>query len=257
MVAYGGGGGILLPSVAWSLGMGTVFLSSLSSVFSAFGVSTFDVTPPVRSAGAGRRRKAWRPRSTRWSTRLGATSAARDSIRTPPCSPRARSRRRPRLAGDLSRPACRPRSTLGHRPGDWLTIALSATCEVTKPGLPRPEPAASPGSRRGRDRAARGARRGRTRPVTVYSWERLLATHRIQGPALIESGGSTYLIPESTSCEVDRFGAAVLEPGGMTRWRPSAESRSTWTWISRPSAGPATGAAPTWVRPGTTTRRDA
>ena len=216
MVAYGGGGGILLPSMAWSLGMGTVFLSSLSSVFSAFGVSTFDVRhryearvragDSERVAAAidalvGAARRDIRGEGFDQDAAVFTASAELDDGRV--------------LARDLlpdGLPAGIDGS--GAAAGDWLTIALSATCEVTKPGLPRPEPAASPDpapAETGRREVL--APNGR-RPVTVYSWERLLASHRIHGPALIESGGSTYLIPESTSCEIDRFGAAVLEREG-------------------------------------------
>ncbi len=43
LVAYGGGGGLLLPGVAQRLGMAGTVISRHSPVFSAFGVSTFDV----------------------------------------------------------------------------------------------------------------------------------------------------------------------------------------------------------------------
>ena len=85
---------------------------------------------------------------------------------------------------------------------------------MTKPGLPHPEPATSPDPAEAEIGRREVLVAGSRRPVTVYSWDRLLASHRIHGPALIESGGSTYLIPESTSCEIDRFGAAVLEREG-------------------------------------------
>ena len=43
LVAYGGGGGLLLPGAARRLGMAATVISRHSPVFSAFGVSTFDV----------------------------------------------------------------------------------------------------------------------------------------------------------------------------------------------------------------------
>ncbi len=43
LISYGGGGGCLLPAVAARAGLGSVYLPALSPVFSAFGVSTFDV----------------------------------------------------------------------------------------------------------------------------------------------------------------------------------------------------------------------
>jgi len=43
LISYGGGGGCLLAAVAARAGLGTVYLPLLSPVFSAFGVSTFDV----------------------------------------------------------------------------------------------------------------------------------------------------------------------------------------------------------------------
>jgi N-methylhydantoinase A/acetophenone carboxylase len=214
MVAYGGGGGILLPAAAWSLGMSTVFLSSLSSVFSAFGVSTFDVRhryeARVRAGDTERveaaiealvdaARRDIRGEGFDEDAAVFSASAEVDDGRV--------------LAQDVH-PAGLAAAIVGSgvAAGDWLTVALSAACEVAKPGLPQPETAATS------DPAA--AEIGRRdvvvgvddrRNVPVYSWERLLASHRIHGPSVIETGGSTYLIPESTSCEVDGFGAAVLE----------------------------------------------
>jgi len=51
---------------------------------------------------------------------------------------------------------------------------------------------------------------GGRREVPVYARDRLRAGHAISGPSLIESSGSTYLIPAGMNGRIDPFGTAVL-----------------------------------------------
>jgi N-methylhydantoinase A len=51
---------------------------------------------------------------------------------------------------------------------------------------------------------------GGRRDVPVYVRDRLRAGHAISGPCLIESSGSTYLIPAGMDGRIDHFGTAVL-----------------------------------------------
>ena len=51
------------------------------------------------------------------------------------------------------------------------------------------------------------------REVPVYARDRLRAGHALSGPCLVESSGSTYLIPAGMSCHIDHLGTAVLAPG--------------------------------------------
>jgi N-methylhydantoinase A/oxoprolinase/acetone carboxylase beta subunit len=54
---------------------------------------------------------------------------------------------------------------------------------------------------------------GGRREVPVYARDHLRAGHAMSGPCLIESSGSTYLIPAGMNCRIDHFGTAVLAPG--------------------------------------------
>jgi N-methylhydantoinase A/oxoprolinase/acetone carboxylase beta subunit len=47
--------------------------------------------------------------------------------------------------------------------------------------------------------------------VPVYSRENLRAGSELPGPCLIESSGSTYLVPDGATCSIDRVGTAVIE----------------------------------------------
>ena len=49
--------------------------------------------------------------------------------------------------------------------------------------------------------------------VPVYARDRLRAGHAMDGPCLVESGGSTYLVPAGMNCRIDHFGTAVLAAG--------------------------------------------
>jgi N-methylhydantoinase A/oxoprolinase/acetone carboxylase beta subunit len=211
LIAYGGGGGILLPSVAQSLGIGKVYLSSLSPVFSAFGVSTFDVLHryEVRAALNG----------TPVSDMLAPlVDAARRDIRGEGFDLEAATL----LVGatddegnilfqdePLSEAAGRIEK-LDLTPGSSFVLSLSASCEVPKPELPGLD-----GEDGDADRAVVGDRevvfRDGRRSVPVYSRENLRAGSEISGPCLVESSGSTYFVPDGATCSIDRFGTAVIE----------------------------------------------
>ena len=211
LIAYGGGGGLLLPSVARRLGMGRVFLSGLSPVFSAFGVSTFDVqhryeTRAVLDGGA-----------------TGATlqpmvEMARRDIRGEGFDPESASMTvsvlneegSTLLEGTSISDLDSALAETELKAGTPVILSLSATAEVPKPSLPEEPKAggADPG------KARTGTREivlvGGKQPVAVYGREKLKAGHEVKGPALIESSGSTYLIPEGAVCTIDQFGTAVV-----------------------------------------------
>jgi N-methylhydantoinase A/oxoprolinase/acetone carboxylase beta subunit len=81
--------------------------------------------------------------------------------------------------------------------------------------VPKPELPGLDEGGRDADRAGIGDRevifRDGTRSVPVYSRENLRAGSELSGPCLIESSGSTYLIPDGATCSIDRFGTAVIE----------------------------------------------
>lgn len=211
LIAYGGGGGILLPSVAQSLGIGKVYLSSLSPVFSAFGVSTFDVlhryetraalngtpvpealAPLVDAARRDIRGEGFDPESA--TLLVGATDGEGNTL----------------FQDETISTAARRIEKLDLTPGSSIVLSLSASCEVPKPELPGLDEGG-----RDADRAGIGDRevvfRDGTRSVPVYSRENLDAGSELSGPCLIESTGSTYLVPDGATCSIDRFGTAVIE----------------------------------------------
>jgi N-methylhydantoinase A len=206
LISYGGGGGCLLPAVAARAGLGPVYLPALSPVFSAFGVSTFDVQhayearmPAGQLSGGGLD---------------GLIAAARRDARGEGFDPdqaqfavSVLGEDGTVLAEDLEpAQAAGAANLLGLAPGQAILARLRATCAVHKPGLPaEPEGAAVPQAGQ-RSVLLPGGRR----EVPVYERDRLRAGHAITGPCLIESSGSTYLIPAGTGGRIDQFGTAVL-----------------------------------------------
>jgi N-methylhydantoinase A len=210
LISYGGGGGCLLPAVAAQAGLGPVYLPVLSAVFSAFGVSTFDVQhayearmPAGRLADGGldalvaaARRDARGEGFDPGQAQLTVSVLTGDGIL---------------LAGDLEPgQVAGAVQRIGPAAGQPVLIRLRATCVVHKPGLPvEPEGPAdgmAPPSAGQRSVLLAGGRR----EVPVYARDRLRAGHAISGPCLIESSGSTYLIPGGMGGRIDQFGTAVL-----------------------------------------------
>ncbi len=209
LVAYGGGGGILLPSVARGLGLGKVFLPALSPVFSAFGVSTFDVQHryEVRARLDGKVDRILEP----------LVDAARRDVRGEGFDPGAArlavsvlNQEGAILLEDVPVPDLPKRLGKAKLSGRAVVLSLSATCDVTKAGLPAEEKAASadPTNVESGRREIRLGDGWRT--VPVYPRDRLRAGHVLKGPCLVESTGSTYLIPDAATCSIDEFGTAVV-----------------------------------------------
>jgi N-methylhydantoinase A len=99
-----------------------------------------------------------------------------------------------------------------------VLVRLRATCAVHQPGLPRQAEAdgQAEADRSGPPLASAQAGQrsvllpGGRREVPVYARDRLRAGHALSGPCLIESSGSTYLIPAGMDGRIDHFGTAVL-----------------------------------------------
>jgi N-methylhydantoinase A len=210
LICYGGGGGCLLPSVALRAGLGTVYLPALSPVFSAFGVSTFDVQhayearmPAGRLADGGldglvaaARRDARGEGFDPGQARLAVTVLGGDGTV---------------LADDLEPGQVAVAvQRIGLAADQPVLARLRATCVVHKPGLPfgsgGPEGSAAPQAGQ-RSVLLPGGRR----EVPVYARDRLPPGHAMSGPCLIESSGSTCLVPDGMNCRIDDFGTAVLE----------------------------------------------
>lgn len=211
LVAYGGGGGILLPSVARRLGIRRVLLSGLSPVFSAFGVSTLDVEHRYEARaqlnGAATAEELEPLLETAWRDIRGEgfdQQAARLTVSVLDESGA------PLLEGIPVSEFPAALANLGLQAGTHAILVLSASCEVTKPGLPREEMAASEDPAEAETRRREIVVPDGARAVPVYARERLKAGHVLTGPCLIESSGSTYLIPDGTTCSIDQFGTAVV-----------------------------------------------
>jgi N-methylhydantoinase A/oxoprolinase/acetone carboxylase beta subunit len=111
---------------------------------------------------------------------------------------------------------------IGLAPDQPVIARLRATCAVHQPGLPRQAEAirqaemtdqAEPDGQAGAQTGQRSVLLpGGRREVPVFARDRLRAGHAISGPCLIESSGSTYLIPAGMDGRIDHFGTAVLAP---------------------------------------------
>ncbi|MGH3204575.1 MAG: hypothetical protein ACRDOA_22055, partial [Streptosporangiaceae bacterium] len=210
LISYGGGGGCLLPAVAARAGLGPVYLPALSPVFSAFGVSTFDVQHAYQA-----RMPAGQLAVTSSGGGLdGLVAAARRDARGEGFDPDQAQLAVSVLNGDgtVLADGLEPGQVaaavrrIGLAPDQPVLARLRATCVVHKPGLPaEPEGAAAPQTGR-RSVLLPGGRRD----VPVYARDRLRAGHALIGPCLIESSGSTYLIPAGMDGRIDHFGTVVL-----------------------------------------------
>jgi len=221
LISYGGGGGCLLPAVAARAGLGSVYLPALSPVFSAFGVSTFDVQHAY---------EARMPAGQLSGGALGPggpvaalVAAARRDARGEGFDPEQAQLAISVLGGDgtMLADGLEPGQVaaavrgIGLEPDQPVLARLRATCAVHQPGLPAQAGAdGADGAGPPLATAQTGQRSvllpGGRRDVPVYARDRLRAGHRISGPCLIESSGSTYLIPAGMDGRIDRFGTAVL-----------------------------------------------
>ena len=216
LISYGGGGGCLLPAVAARAGLGTVYLPVLGPVFSAFGVSTFDVehsyearipAGQLATGGANGGLAALEAAARRDARGEGfdpGDARIEVSVLRDDGTALAEGLEPGQVAGTAQR--------LGLGTAGTALVRLRATCVVHKPGLPGQAEAGVPLADAQTGRRSILLPDGRCE-VPVYARERLQAGHAMSGPCLIESGGSTYQIPAGTSCRIDQFGTAVLAPG--------------------------------------------
>lgn len=213
LISYGGGGGCLLPAVAARAGLGPVYLPALSPVFSAFGVSTFDVQHAYEARMLAAQLSAGEPVAA-------LVAAARRDARGEGFDPEQARLAISVLGGDgaMLADGLEPGQVaaavqrIGLAPDQPVLARLRATCAVHQPGLPGQ--AEADGSGPPLASAQTGQRSvllpGGRRDVPVYARDRLRAGHAISGPCLIDSSGSTYLIPAGMDGRIDHFGTAVL-----------------------------------------------
>ena len=223
LISYGGGGGCLLPSVAARAGLGPVYLPALSPVFSAFGVSTFD----VQHAYEARMSAAQLAVTSSGGGPVAAlVAAARRDARGEGFDPEQARLAVSVLGGDgtMLADGLEPGQVaaavqrIGLGPDQPVLARLRATCAVHQPGLPSQAEADGRAEADGSGPPLASAQTGQRsvllpggrRDVPVYARDRLRAGHALSGPCLIESSGSTYLIPAGMDGRIDHFGTAVL-----------------------------------------------
>lgn len=203
LIAYGGGGGLLLPGVTRRLGLAQTVISRYSPVFSAFGVSTFDIRhryeahtsidgqglDPVVGELIDAARRDMRGEGFA-AAEIGleltvADSEGRRLTHTPPEG----------LAA----------TELPH--GVPLSFELEATCAVPKPRLPHDD--LSSGEPRPRAQREVWLEPGRHEQIPVYDRDGLTGTP-LRGPALVEAADTTFLIPDGCVCRVHQSGSAII-----------------------------------------------
>jgi N-methylhydantoinase A len=219
LISYGGGGGCLLPSVAARAGLGSVYLPALSPVFSAFGVSTFDVQHAYEARMPAAQLSAGGPVAA-------LVAAARRDARGEGFDPQQARLAISVLGGDgtMLADGLEPGQVaaavqrIGLPPDQQVLARLRVTCAVRQPGLPSQAEADGRAEADGSGPPLASAQTGQRsvllpggrRDVPVYARDQLRAGHAISGPCLIESSGSTYLIPTGMNGRIDHFGTAVL-----------------------------------------------
>jgi N-methylhydantoinase A len=219
LISYGGGGGCLLPSVAARAGLGSVYLPALSPVFSAFGVSTFDVQHAYEARMPAAQLSAGGPVAA-------LVAAARRDARGEGFDPQQARLAISVLGGDgtMLADGLEPGQVaaavqrIGLPPDQQVLARLRVTCAVRQPGLPSQAEADGRAEADGSGPPLASAQTGQRsvllpggrRDVPVYARDQLRAGHAISGPCLIESSGSTYLIPAGMNGRIDHFGTAVL-----------------------------------------------
>jgi len=185
----------------------------LSPVFSAFGVSTFDVEHsyearlPAGQLGANGGLAALAAAARRDARGEGfdpGDARIDVSVLRDDGTALAEGLELGQVAGAVRR--------LGLGAAGTALVRLRATCTVHKPGLPGQAGDGVPLADTQAGRRPILLPGGRCE-VPVYARDRLQAGHAMSGPCLIESSGSTYLIPPGTGCRIDQFGTAVLAPG--------------------------------------------
>jgi N-methylhydantoinase A/acetophenone carboxylase len=214
LLAYGGGGGILLPSVGAQAGIGRVMLPHLTAMFSAFGVSTFDVRHRYERRILGNEaRSCFRALldAARRDIRGEGFSADDLDLVIKVVDAEGTVLRETRLPGATAEEA----AGLQEWPqGNGLTLSLAATVTVPKPRLPVVESASSDDA----STALKGERQvhyeGGQAATPVFDWHRLRSGHTIHGPALVESVWATYFVPPLYRSRVDHYGTSVVEREG-------------------------------------------
>jgi N-methylhydantoinase A len=202
LIAYGGGGGLLLPGVAQRLGLAGAAISRYSPVFSAFGVSTFDI------------RHRYEARAT--VDGHGAEPVVGELIGAARRDMRGEGFAADEIDLELTVSDGQGES-LAHTGGDRLTelvlphgvplsFELRATCAVAKPGLPREELDSTEAKPRGQREVWLEAGR---HEIPIYDRDGLTSAP-VRGPALVEAADTTFLIPDGCVCRVHRSGSAII-----------------------------------------------
>jgi len=221
LFVYGGGGGLRGVGASRHIGCPKVYLCEQSSAFSAFGADTLDVMH-LYEANLGlpiSDQATWARVAEE--ARLLVRRAERD-MRGEGFSPEKISYKFEALltfddglsevvevAGAYLGEGAIPVALSQHR-GSLAILRMRAigatphfTFPTVEPTAPNPDVAKT-----GERLACCG---GLMRTVSVYSRDRLLPGHVVEGPAVVEGNDTTYWVPESARLSMDRFRNCVLE----------------------------------------------
>jgi N-methylhydantoinase A len=202
LIAYGGGGGLLLPGVAPRLSLAGTVISRYSPVFSAFGVSTFDIRHhyEARASLDGQGIDSVVDemiRAARRDMRGEGFGTAQIDLELTVADGQGRR---------LTQSPAEELAELDLPRGVPLWFELQATCAVPKPGLPHDELGTAEPVPRGRREVWLESGR---HEISIYDRESL-AGAPVSGPALVEAADTTFLIPNGSICRVHQSGSAII-----------------------------------------------
>lgn len=212
LFAFGGAGGLFGADVAAALGIPRVYAFAESAVFSAFGVSTMDVTHIYDLALGDGDAEAIVTELERLQQRAALDMAGegledRDIVY--------------RLEAELDD----DHAELDAQPSNWRAavdkvldleprwLRLRASVPVARPRLdPEPEGDADPSSaQRGRRDVFLGGQPGQ---AAVFDRELLRPGMDVDGPAVIEAQDTSTLVPQGFRLHVDGYHAGIITPHG-------------------------------------------
>ena len=223
LFAYGGNGGLFACEVARRAGLKEVFLFALGPVFSAFGSSVSDISHVYeRSFHLMLRRDTEVTPLNRLIEEMRATGI-RDLLgegikpEGAECSVEFEFSQpdRPNVQVKCSQLSFASVDDLRYRLGqDSSTgdislelVRMRVKKAISKPvAVPRNVGPEDPSHAfLGTRKVAYGSNTGEAR---LYKWESLTPGNKVQGCSILESGNSTYFVPEGWSFEVDQYGNA-------------------------------------------------
>jgi acetophenone carboxylase len=224
LFAYGGNGGLFACGVAQRAGIDRVFMFALGPVFSAFGSSVSDIVhvyeEPLhlsmingdvahlnraveRMRAAGIRDlqgESIKPDDAQFSIELELSN---------PCASGVQVKCPTQSFDNIEQLRAMIASQTGPKHTKVEVVRMHVRKSIARPALldkqttPQPLGSVANGTRT----VAYGSEQHK---ASIHKWESLQPGNQVQGCALLESGHSTYFVPEGWSLTIDRFGNAQV-----------------------------------------------